>query len=117
MLTELVKALEERKAALGREFAELYAKQTLLQGGDEKLTRELREKEQLLALINEESIKEYKALWQSFTPGNPFPCPSCFVFRKRISPLKPLPREDEVEPLTCTVCNETFKIPVELLYA
>jgi hypothetical protein len=117
MLTELVKALEEKKATLRREFAELHAKQAQLQGGDMQLAREIGEKERLLALITEGSIKEYKALWQSFTPGSPFPCPSCFVFQKKISPLKPLPREDEVEPLTCTVCNESFRIPIELLYA
>jgi hypothetical protein len=117
MLTELVKALEEKKAALGREFAELHARQTPQQRGDDPIAREIREKEQLLALLNDESIREYKALWQSFTPGSSFPCPCCFVFDKRISPLKPLPREDEVEPLNCSVCNETYKIPVELLYA
>lgn len=117
MLTELVKALEERQTALGGELAELRAKQAQTQEVDELLGRKLREKERLLAMITEDSINAYKALWQSFTPGNPFPCPFCYVFQKKISPLKPLPHEDEMEPLACAVCNETFRIPVELLYA
>lgn len=117
MLTELVKALEEKKAILGREFAELQAEMTLRHSGDEAIAREAREKERLLALINDQSIKEYKALWQSYTPGAPFPCPLCFVLEKKVSPLRPQPRTGELEPLTCSVCNETFNIPIELLYA
>ncbi len=109
MLTELVKALEEKKATLGRELAEQQAKSAG--------TESLREIERRLIAINDQAINEYKALWQSFTPGTPFPCPVCFVFEKKVSPLKPLPRKDDVEPFTCPSCRETFNIPVELLYA
>jgi hypothetical protein len=68
-------------------------------------------------MINGLSIKEYMALWQAFTPPSPFPCPFCYVFDKKISPLKTLPRVDDVESVKCTVCGEMFEIPVELLYA
>jgi hypothetical protein len=117
MLSELVKALEEKKAALEKEIAAIHEELTVTQAEDEQLAREDREKEHRLALINDQSIKEYKALWHSYAPGNPFPCPYCFVFEKKTTPLKPLPRTDDVEPLKCSACGETFKIPIELLYA
>jgi hypothetical protein len=117
MLTELVKALEEKKATLQRELVAIQERQTLLQAEQEKLSRESGEKERELAAINEQSIKKYKVLWRSYTPPNPFPCPVCFVFRKKISPLEPLARLDDTAPFQCKVCNETFEIPVELLYA
>jgi hypothetical protein len=77
----------------------------------------LREKERRFTKINGLSIKEYMALWQSFIPPSPFPCPFCYVFDKKISPLKTLPRVDDLESVKCTVCGEIFEIPVELLYA
>ena len=117
MFTELVKALGDKKAALERELAAIHEHQALSQTGAGQLAQEAGENECWLALINEQSIKEYKALWQSFTPPGPFPCPSCFVFHKKISPLKPLPRVEDKEPVKCTVCGETFEIPIELLYA
>lgn len=117
MLTELVKALEEKKADLEKEIAAIHEELTVTQAEDERLDQEFREKEHRLALINDQSIREYKGLWNSYTPGNPFPCPLCFVFDKKTAHLKPLPRIDDVEPLKCSACGETFKIPVELLYA
>ena len=117
MLTELVKALEEKKAALEKEIAAIHEELTVTQAEDEQLAREDGEKEHRLALINDQSIKEYKALWQSYAPGNPFPCPLCFVFEKKTAEVKPLPRTDDVELLKCSACGETFKIPIELLYA
>ena len=117
MLKELVKALEEKKVALEKEIAAIHEELTVTQAEDERLARENREKEHRLALINDQSVREYKALWHSYTPGNPFPCPFCFVFDKKTAHLKPLPRTDDVEPLKCSACGETFKIPIELLYA
>jgi hypothetical protein len=117
MLTELVKALEEKKAILEMEVATIHEKLTFTQAEDERLAQEDREKEHRLALINDQSIKDYKALWHSYSPGNPFPCPFCFVFDKKTAQLKPMPRTDDVEPLKCSTCGETFKIPIELLYA
>ena len=117
MLAELVKALDEKKSALEQELSAIRAEQQLPRTGDARYARESMEKERRLALINDQAIKEYKALWQSFTPPSPFPCPFCFVFEKKVSPLKPLPRNEDVEPVRCTVCGETFEIPVELLYA
>jgi hypothetical protein len=117
MFAELVKALDEKKSALERELAAIHGKEALSQNVGGELTRDAGENERRLELINEQSIKEYKALWQSFTPPGPFPCPFCYVFLKKISPLKPLPRVEDVEPVKCTVCGETFEIPVELLYA
>ncbi len=108
MLTELLKALEEKKSDLERDLAE--------KAGGEGVA-ESRDKERRLAAISEESIKAYTALWQSFTPPSPFPCPFCYVFDGKVSPLKPLPRVEDVEPVRCTVCGETFEIPIELLYA
>ena len=116
MFAELVKALDEKKSALERELAAIHEKDPS-QTGAGQLAQDAVENERRLALINEQSIKEYKALWQSFTPPGPFPCPFCYVFHKKISPLKPLPRVEDVEPVKCTVCGETFEIPVELLYA
>jgi hypothetical protein len=117
MFAELVKALDEKKTALERELAAFREEQALTQTGSGQSAGNAGENERRLALINEQSIKEYKALWQSFTPPGPFPCPFCYVFHKKISPLKPLPRLEDVEPVQCTVCGETFVIPVELLYA
>ncbi len=117
MLTELVKALEDRKATLQRELVAIREKQAVLQAEQEKLAREAGEKEHELAAINEQSIKKYKVLWRSYTPPNPFPCPVCFVLHKKVSPLEPLARLDDTAPFQCRVCNETFEIPVELLYA
>lgn len=117
MLTELVKALDDKKTALERELVAIQEKRSVLQAEQEKLAREAGEKERELALINEQSIKKYKVLWRSYTPPNPFPCPLCFVFHKKISPLEPLTRVDDLEPFQCKVCKETFEIPVELLYA
>ncbi len=108
MLTELVRALEEKKSSLERELAENAGC-----GG----AAESREKERRFAAITGESIKAYTALWQTFTPPSPFPCPFCYVFDGKVSPLKPLPRVEDMEPVRCTVCGETFEIPLELLYA
>lgn len=117
MLTELVKALEDKKAVLDRELVAIQERQSVLHAELERLAREAGEKERELGLINDQSIKKYKVLWRSYTPPNPFPCPFCFLFRKKISPLEPLARVDDVEPFKCKVCEETFEIPVELLYA
>ena len=117
MFAELVKALDEKKSALERELAAIQDTEALSQSGIDQSAGNAGENERRLALINEQSIKEYKALWQSFTPPGPFPCPFCYVFHKKISPLKPLPRMEDVEPVKCTICGETFEIPVELLYA
>jgi transcription elongation factor Elf1 len=56
-------------------------------------------------------------MWLSFTPPGPFPCPFCYLYERKVSPLKPLPRMEDVEPVRCSECGETFEIPVELLYA
>jgi len=107
MLMELVKALEMKRASLEKEL------------GNRKDESEdiFVATERKMAAINDRSIKAYKALWQSFTPPGPFPCPFCYVFSGEISPLKTLPRMEDMEPVMCTVCGETFEIPVELLYA
>ncbi|HEY6872508.1 MAG TPA: hypothetical protein VI298_07285 [Geobacteraceae bacterium] len=117
MLTELVKALEDKKTTLQREIVAIQEKQTLLQAEQEKLSREAGEKERELAAINEQAIKKYKILWRSYTPPNPFPCPVCFAFHKKISPLEPMARVEDTVTYQCKVCKETFEIPVELLYA
>ena len=106
MLTELVKALEVKKAALQKDLENAEEGK-----GDAHLPSHR------LSMINDGSIREYKALWQTFTPPGPFPCPFCYVFEGRISPLKTLPRQDDVEPVRCDRCGETIEIPVELLYA
>lgn len=117
MLTELVKALNDKKAILERELAAIQEKQALAGAGQEQLAQDAEEVKRRIALINEQSIKEYMALWQSFTPAKPLLCPYCFVFHKKQSTLKPFSRVDEVEHIKCTVCQETFEIPIELLYA
>ena len=105
MLTELVKVLEEKKAALVNELAALQEKQPARDAG---------ELERRISLINAQTIKGYKVLWQTFTPPNPFPCPFCFVFNKKVSPLKPMSLVGDMEPFTCPECKEKFEIPVEL---
>jgi len=117
MLTELVKALEDKKFTLDREVAAIREKLVLLEAEREKLAREAGEKERELAAVSDQSIKKYKVLWKSYTPPNPFPCPFCFVLQKKISPLEPHQRLDDVAPFQCKVCGEIFEIPVELLYA
>jgi hypothetical protein len=105
MLAELVKVLEEKKAALEREQAALQEKQS---------GRDAEELQRRISLINEQTIKGYKILWKTFMPPNPFPCPFCFVFHKKVSPLKPQSLVGDMEPFTCPQCKETFEIPVEL---
>jgi|ERR1039457_4519008 hypothetical protein len=117
MLSELVKVLEERKFNLGKEVETINGKLVLLQAELDELRKNAHIKESQLAAINDQTIKEYKKVWKSYTPPNPFPCPLCFVFRKKLSPLEPMPRNEDVEPVTCKSCHETFEIPVELLYA
>ena len=106
MLTELVKALEMKKAILAKELEDVSRP-----AGDKDLLS------RRLSKINDASIKEYMALWQSFTPPGSFPCPFCYVFEGKFSPLKAHPRFEDVEPLRCDQCGETIEIPVELLYA
>ena len=117
MLTELVKVLEDRRIALASDLPALNERRAALRTELEKLDREAAEKEHQLAAITSISIKEYKAIWKSYTPPNPFPCPLCFVFQKKLSPLEPLSRVDDVAPVKCRICQETFQIPIELLYA
>jgi len=109
MLNELVKALEMEKISLEKEVENLDAVKRGKVEADRISNR--------LSMINARSIKEYMALWQTFTPPGPFPCPFCYVFDGKVSPLKTLPRVDDVEPVRCSECGETFEIPVELLYA
>jgi hypothetical protein len=113
MLTELVKAVELKRASLEKELEN--QKEDLNRGGE--YGENAGETGRRFAAINDQSLKEYKALWLSFTPPGPFPCPLCYLFDGKVSDLKPLPRMEDVEPLRCTVCGETFEIPVELLYA
>lgn len=117
MLAELVKVLEDKRKDLEGELAAIHEKQAMLQAELEQLAREAGERERELALISEQSIKKYKVIWKSYIPPNPFPCPFCFVFHKKLSPLEPLARVNDVVPFKCKVCEETFEIPVELLYA
>jgi hypothetical protein len=117
MLTELVKVLDDRKAALEMDLTKLRERGTSLRAELELLDREMAEKAEHLAAINSQSVKEYKVIWKSYTPPNPFPCPLCFVYHKKLSPLEPLPPVDDVALVKCTVCEEVFEIPIELLYA
>lgn len=110
MLTELLKAVEIKKANLEKDLVGRNA-------GKKDSESNAGESERRLAAINDRSLKEYKALWLSFTPPGPFPCPLCWLFDRKVSPLKTLPRVEDVEPLRCPECGETFEIPVELLYA
>ncbi len=105
MLVELVKMLEERKTTLEKELADTQKNQP---GKD---TAELRRR---ISLINDQTIKGYRILWKTFMPPNPFPCPFCFVYDKKVSPLKPQSLVGDMEPFTCPECRETFEIPVEL---
>jgi hypothetical protein len=113
MLTELLKAVEVKKAFLEKELEKENAGKN--REGDSGLNQG--ETERRLAAINDRSLKEYQALWLSFTPPGPFPCPLCYLFDRKVSPLKTLPRVEDVEPLICPECGKTFEIPVELLYA
>jgi hypothetical protein len=110
MLTELLKAVETRKMSLEKEL-ENQKGAVILGGEPAHSTAEI---ETRLAAINKQSIKEYQAMWLSFTPPGPFPCPFCYLYERKVSPLKPLPRMEDVEPVRCSECGETFEIPVEL---
>jgi len=113
MLTELLKAVEMKKTSLEEELENQKGKK-LREGESPQSAAEI---EARLAAINEQSLKEYQAMWLSFTPPGPFPCPFCYLYERKVSPLKPLPRMEDVEPVRCSECGETFEIPVELLYA
>jgi hypothetical protein len=113
MLTELLKAVEMKKTSLEEELGNQKGKK-LREGKSAQSAAEI---EARLAAINENSLKEYQTMWLSFTPPGPFPCPFCYLYERKVSPLKPLPRMEDVEPVRCSECGETFEIPVELLYA
>jgi hypothetical protein len=113
MLTELLKAVEMKKTSLEEELENQKGKK-LQEGESAESAAEIKAR---LAAINEKSLKEYQAMWLSFTPPGPFPCPFCYLYERKVSPLKPLPRMEDVEPVRCSECGETFEIPVELLYA
>jgi hypothetical protein len=110
MLTELLKAVELKKTSLEEELENQKGKK-LREGESAQSAAEI---EARLAAINEKSLKEYQAMWLSFTPPGPFPCPFCYLYERKVSPLKPLPRMEDVEPVRCSECGETFQIPVEL---
>jgi len=110
MLSELVKAVDMKKASLEKELENQKNREGECGENSGKIKRKI-------LAINDHSIREYKALWLSFTPPGPFPCPLCYLFDGKVSDLKTLPRMEDVEPVRCTVCGETFEIPVELLYA
>jgi hypothetical protein len=110
MLTELLKAVEMKKTSLEEELENQTGKK-LREGESAESAAEI---EARLAAINEKSLKEYQAMWLSFTPPGPFPCPFCYLYERKVSPLKPLPRMEDVEPVRCSECGETFEIPVEL---
>lgn len=105
MLAELVKILEEKKKVLEKDLA---AQQP------DRSAETVGEMERKISLINEQTIKGYKVLWRTFMPPNPFPCPFCFVFEKKVSPLKPQSLVGDMEPFSCPECKEKFEIPVEL---
>jgi hypothetical protein len=109
MLTELLKAVELKKAHLEEEV-DNQRLNMVREGGSG-------DNERRLAAITDQSIKEYQLMWLTFTPPGPFPCPFCYLYDRKVSPLKTLPRMEDVEPLRCPECCETFEIPVELLYA
>lgn len=113
MLTELLKAVEMRKKSLEKEL-ENQKGEKLREGESGQSDGDI---DRRLAAINEQSLKEYQAMWLSFTPPGPFPCPICYLYERKVSPLKPLPRMEDMETLRCSECGETFEIPVELLYA
>ena len=110
MLRELLKAVEMKKASLEEE-------QKAEKNREGESGQNAGENERRLAAINDQSLRDYKAMWLSFTPPGPFPCPFCYLYDRKVSPLKTLPRMEDVEPLKCPECGETFEIPVELLYA
>ena len=105
MLTELVRILEEKKTALESELADIRLKDP---------GRDTKELERRLGLITDQTIKGYRVLWKTFMPPNPFPCPFCFVYDKKVSPLKPQSLVGDMEPFACPACKEKFEIPVEL---
>jgi hypothetical protein len=110
MLTELLKAVEMRKMSLEK-VLENQPGVKIVEGESAQSAAEI---EARLAAINEKSLREYQAMWLSFTPPGPFPCPFCYLYERKVSPLKPLPRMEDVEPVRCSECGETFEIPVEL---
>jgi hypothetical protein len=110
MLTELLKAVESRKLSLEKELENRTGAKTV-EGDSAQSVAEIKGR---LAAINKQSMKEYQAMWLSFTPPGPFPCPFCYLYERKVSPLRPLPRMEDVEPVRCSECGETIEIPVEL---
>jgi len=63
-------------------------------------------------MISEDAIEKYKARWDATTPSDWLPCPFCYTFHKKDSPLTALPEEHGMEFVKCTVCKEKISIPI-----
>jgi hypothetical protein len=54
------------------------------------------------------TIEKYGQLWDSITPNDRLPCPLCFTYADKRSPLHPLPAKAGKQPMRCEACQATF---------
>jgi hypothetical protein len=53
-------------------------------------------------------IESYGQLWDSLSAADQFPCPLCFTYASKRSPLHPLPAKAGKQPMRCEACQATF---------
>jgi hypothetical protein len=56
--------------------------------------------------------ESYGQLWDSLSAADQLPCPLCFTYASKRSPLRPLPAKAGKEPVRCEVCQAIFYSPI-----
>jgi hypothetical protein len=57
-------------------------------------------------------IENFGQLWDSITAADRLPCPLCFTYERKRSPLKALPARGGKEAWRCEVCSTVFYSPI-----
>jgi hypothetical protein len=57
-------------------------------------------------------IENFGQLWDSITAADRLPCPLCFTYEHKRSPLKALPARGGKEARRCEVCSTVFYSPI-----
>jgi hypothetical protein len=61
--------------------------------------------------VPKDVIENYKKLYLSST-GDKLPCPMCYAFHNKRSPLIALPGDDKGSSIKCSVCESEFYVPI-----
>jgi hypothetical protein len=53
-------------------------------------------------------VEKFGQLWDSIAAEDRMPCPLCFTYERKRSPLKALPARGGKEAMRCEVCSTVF---------